>query len=251
MYSMDSSRSTRFPRGIKIFGQSLVEIAFLFPLLMIMLSGLLEMGFFFNQYLAVADSSRNASRFASDDDPFTLDNDPNCDTTTDFYRKISCLAVVELENEQPSIQLCLPGMTDPPDSCPSPALATDPIVDDVIVSVFSITRYSSTIPVPEIKRFPDTTGDLGWSYATDLEGGDQTDLSRSWPHASKITSTMIENRLMAGAPNAGLVVVEVNYHYYQILALPWFTAFVPNPIMMTSYATWGLSQAEPTETTPP
>jgi hypothetical protein len=243
---MDNRRPPLFHRGTRIFGQSLVEIAFLFPLLMIMLSGLLEMGFYLNQYLAVADSARNASRFASDDDPFHLDNDPDCGSTLDFYRKVACLAVQELSDEQPSIELCLPTIPPPAVSEHCPAASTD-LYDDVIVSVFSVAVDS---PPLEIKRFPAGTGEMGWSFFADLNGFDQSD-PRTGTHASRITSTMIENRLRSGAPNAGLVVVEVNYHYYQILALPWFTAFVPDPIMTSSYAIWSASQAEPSEVPTP
>jgi hypothetical protein len=210
----------------------------------VILSGLLEFGFFLNQYLAVADSARNASRFASDSKFDEVDNDPVCKDTKDFYRQTACLVVSELRLEQPSIVLCLPGVTSPPASHCPPAGGDYILMDDVIISVFSILRHPSV----DIKRFPTDAGELGWSYVADKAGTSQSDGWRVYPHISRFTTTDIQNRLEPGAPNSSLVVVEVYYHYFQILALPWFTAIIPDPILLTTYATWPQSSAEPTDT---
>ncbi len=45
----------------KTQGQSMVELALLFPLLLILLSGVIEFGFILNQYLTVMDAARNAA----------------------------------------------------------------------------------------------------------------------------------------------------------------------------------------------
>jgi hypothetical protein len=236
------------PRGRKIFGQSLVETALLFPLLMILLSGLFEFGFFLNQYLAVADSARNAARFASDSLYSTTDNISDCKLTHNFYRQTACLVIDELKGEQPTIVMCLPGVTSPPAShCPR-SLG---MMDDVIISVFSITRH----PALDIKRFPTDAGDMGWSYYADING-DAQGSGRSYPHVSRFgtygaSSSDIEQLLESGAPNSSLVIVEVYYHNYQILALPWFTAFIPDPILLSSYASWPQSSAVPTDTPEP
>jgi len=50
-------------------GQSLVEFAILLPLLLMMLSGLIEFGFALNVYLDLVDVSREVARFSADDDP--------------------------------------------------------------------------------------------------------------------------------------------------------------------------------------
>lgn len=50
-------------------GQSLVEFTILLPVLLMMLSGLIEFGFMLNSYLDVIDAAREAARFAANDDP--------------------------------------------------------------------------------------------------------------------------------------------------------------------------------------
>jgi hypothetical protein len=115
-------------------GQSMVELALLFPVLLILLSGLVEFGFILNEYLSVMDAARNAARFASDglyfqydDISTTIDNmrryrcicegcdgyyDINdnwvaeeIDPTNHFYRQTACLVNQELRQERPTIKL--------------------------------------------------------------------------------------------------------------------------------------------------
>ena len=54
-------------------GQGLVEFTLMFPVLLVMLSGLMEFGFLLNEYLDILDAAREAARFASDNDPFNED----------------------------------------------------------------------------------------------------------------------------------------------------------------------------------
>ena len=54
-------------------GQGLVEFTIMFPVLLVMLSGLMEFGFLLNEYLDILDAAREAARFASDNDPFNED----------------------------------------------------------------------------------------------------------------------------------------------------------------------------------
>ncbi len=56
-------------RAQKSRGQSLVEVSLFLPLLLIMLSGLVEFGFALNQYLNALDAAREAARYSSDGDP--------------------------------------------------------------------------------------------------------------------------------------------------------------------------------------
>jgi Flp pilus assembly protein TadG len=72
LYSVDGLFSRR-KRDRRTSGQSLVEIAILFPLLLMLISGLVEFGFLLNQYLNLLDGAREAARFASDGDPFIRD----------------------------------------------------------------------------------------------------------------------------------------------------------------------------------
>jgi Flp pilus assembly protein TadG len=118
-------------------GQSLVETAFLLPILLILLSGLIEFGFMINQYMTVLDAERNAARFAVDGSYDHTDADPNCTTTRDFYRQTACLLLQELSQEQPAITL-------------------NTSTDDIVISAFAMTTGGSLSA-----RFPSSSG---WSY---------------------------------------------------------------------------------------
>ena len=58
-------------------GQGLIETALIIPVLLIVLSGLLEFGFLLNDYLAMQDAARNAARFASDGLYYASDSNKN------------------------------------------------------------------------------------------------------------------------------------------------------------------------------
>ncbi len=231
-------------------GQSIVEFALMAPILLLLLSGLFEFGFIFTNYLSVLDAARNASRFSSDNQYDMRDADLDCDeetdgsATKDFYRQAGCLAVGELLAEQPTTTLCLKGVIN--EHCDGTTYA---MMDDVIISVFSILHDIDT-GAYEIRRFPEDGGcpEKGWSYAADLMGLDQCTTPRDGLHLSKYPSTKIATNLVTGAPNTGFVLVEINYRYWQMLAMPWFTQFVGDPIFMNIYALWPLVSAEPTNT---
>lgn len=230
-------------------GQSIVEFALMLPILLILLSGLFEFGFIFMHYLAVLDAARNSARFSSDSLFNVGDIDKDCFTTLDFYRQTACMAVGELAEEQPSISLCLPG---------SPAThICDPgnwdSMDDVIISVFSVERDGPQATFdPKSRRFPDGTGEYGWSYAYDLLDYDQSDPSfRTGMHASEFSNSKVWSMRVTDMLNTGYVLVEIHYHYHQILAMPWFTQFVSDPILFNLYAVWPCVSAEPTSTPKP
>jgi TadE-like protein len=220
-------------------GQSIVEFALMLPILLILLSGLFEFGFLFTQYLAVLDSARNAARFSSDTSFDKDDSIHDCNATRDFYRQTACEAVIELANEQPTIELCLPNSPVSKNCDP-----TDPNkTDDVIISVFSMLRD----PPGGITRFPSEAPVHGWSYAADLLGISQGG-ARSGTHDTNFTTAQVWAMRQGGTPNTGYVLVEINYQYHQILALPWFTQFVGDPIHVNLYAMWPCASAEPTPT---
>jgi hypothetical protein len=228
----------------KISAQSLVEIALTLPVLLIILTGVFEFGFLLNQFLSISDSTRNAARFASDSKYDQHDSITDCvgtGATKDFYRQTACLAISELALEQPTIVLCLPDANNA-NARYCPRGSADGM-DDIVISVFSITRH----PALDILRFPSGTGEMGWSYYTDLNGDSQA-TARSYPHVSRFTSSDVAGMLESGGPNSSVVIVEIYYHYFQLLSLPWFTAFIPDPIMLTTYASWPQSSAEPTNT---
>jgi hypothetical protein len=204
---------SRRPRG-----QGLLETALVFPILLIVLSGLVEFGFLLNDYMALQDAVRNATRFASDGLYFTRDADHDCATTRDFYRQTACLVNQELAQERPTIALDL-WFGD----------------DDVIISGFSVTQG-----VGVTARHPSEDGEQGWSEAVDATAVRNQN--------SRISEAQMEARLHSSAPSTGLVSVEVFYAYYQKLSLPWITAFLDDPVLLHNYAIMPLVSAEPTPT---
>src|SRR6266567_3057816 len=79
-------------------GQSLVELALAMPLLLILLTGLLEFGFALNQYLNALDAAREGARYAADGDPTTREiANLNCNTTTDYYVLAECVAALTMQ----------------------------------------------------------------------------------------------------------------------------------------------------------
>ena len=59
------------------------------------------------------------------------------------------------------------------------------------------------------------------------------------------SNTAIESLLDSGAPNAGILLVEVHYNYHQVLRLPWLLLFVPDPFIMRAYTMMPLAAAQP------
>jgi hypothetical protein len=217
----------------------MVELALLFPLLLILLSGLIEFGFILVEYLSLMDGARNAARFASDglyyqhDDTSTVidsmeDYNAVCQSTRHFYRQTACLVNQELRQEAPTINLHDNGTALDGDDY------LDPLVgNDIIISAFSFTEG-----VGITTRHPDNDG---WSYAEDL--------SVVSDKVSRFTATDVTNRLVSlTSPNTGYVLVEIYYYYDHLLKLPWITAVVDDPLMMHAYAFMPLTSAEPTPT---
>jgi len=218
-------------RNERTRGQSMIELALLFPLMLILLSGLIEFGFMLNVYLTLMDAARNAARFASDGYYLYVDSDMNCSTTKHFYRQGACLVNQELTMEQPSIKMNNNGTPDnPKDDWLDPADG-----NDIVISAFSFTEGSGITA-----RHPNGN-EQGWSYAVD----------RGYPRekVSSFTSVQVENSLVdVNAPSTGYVLVEIFYNYDHRLGLPWITAFVSNPLPVHVYAFMPLSSAEPTPT---
>jgi TadE-like protein len=142
-------------------GQTLVEIAFIAPILIITFAGMVEIGWFASNYLALLDVSRNGARFGSmqsgDTSPLVWNDtaslassdtvaaevagfwyvdpaDPsqhqrrqarNCDgQLTGFYTAVGCMMI---ESMQP-----LP-------------LRKDNSVDDIVISVFSLAQVNGRV----------------------------------------------------------------------------------------------------------
>lgn len=221
-----NTRMLSFLKGLiqrKPTGQGLVETALVFPVLLIVLSGMVEMGFLMNEYLALQDSARNAARFAADGLYYARDTDMDCSTTRDFYRQTACLVNQELAQERPEVSI---------------NIGTG--YDDIVISAFSILGSgASTVS----NRHPDENGENGWSISTDSFGAAN--------QVSRFTSAEVAAKLNAGAPSTGFVLVEVFYEYEHKLKLPWITAFLHDPLGLYVYTFMPLVSAEPTATPMP
>ena len=113
-------------------GQSIVEFMVLLPLLIMMLSGLIEFGFMLNYYLDLIDGARDIARFGANVDP--LSGSPAGSCASDyFYELMPCMAD-QVFNEQ--VQLDYIGN------------------DDLVISAIGVKDGSVT------QRWPDADG---WS----------------------------------------------------------------------------------------
>jgi len=209
-------------------GQSLVEIAIFLPIFILLIAGIAEMGWYLNRYLNMLDASREAARLAADRDPvgngtngttpagpnpvynpqynqnsplFNPDAPINCDTTTDTYAVIACYA------EESLIGAGVPF---------SPTNG----YDDIVISAFTIKNSV----VHNGWRYPDYfegTSDLGWSYTGQQE-------------RSLFPNSEVDTRVDSSV-SQGLIILEIFYRHRQVLALPFFTIFVPADIDIHVY----------------
>lgn len=209
-------RSIRSARG-----QSLVEFTILLPVLLIMISGLIEFGFMLNYYLDVIDAAREAARWGAGDDPVHIDNTATwIDPNTNFYGRVCTVA-------NNSIDVGSGGQID-----------LDPATDDIVVSAFSVSGGAVA------RRFPGSGAGVagpqsGWSCMRVLGAAGRN---------SQFTSAQVQALLNPAAPNTGVVMVEMWYDYHMILGLPWITAFVPDPVTLYAYSMMPNANVEPTPT---
>jgi hypothetical protein len=196
LFNTSKPRRTRNARKSK--GQSLVEFAIAFPIVIMLFAGVVEFGFILNYYLSLLDSTRETARFFSNLDPFT-------DAT--YYADAAGFLKVRLEP------------TNVNDT--TRKIILDPAKDDVIITVYSVCGS-------KVVSFPSASGYHLYGHGTSIF----TDAS------------MAASRL-SGAPNEGILVVQVNYNYHQVLALPWITAFLSNPLPLRAYSIMPVAAAEP------
>jgi hypothetical protein len=223
-------------------GQSFVELMLVLVILMMLLAGVVEFGFLLNNYLHVLDSAREAARYSSSAIAFDLTTG---DTLPEFYYYTS----VEVANTMPPVKL-------------------DPLNgDDIIISVLSVSgssivrrpvangwslcanysdfvdflwAHDSNHPLDPLQSVPDGLADENWYTCT--------------PSSTHLSDDEIRSRLISGAPNAGVLLVEVLYNYPQMLKLPVFSnseflgvkfSIIPDPIPIYAYSIMPISSAEP------
>lgn len=202
----------------KAKGQSLVEIAIAFPVLIMLFSGVVEFGFIINNYLSLLDATREAARFYSQADPFIRDPITKVITGNDltFYNGAAAMVRASLD----------PTYTNP--DYKGRRIVLDPTIDDVIITVY---RVNIALTAPDnVEALPS-------------DGGIHIYGNTNYP--SIFTEDSIRDALIENAPNAGILLVEVHYNYHQVLALPWLTAFLSDPVHLRAYTIFPLSAAEP------
>jgi hypothetical protein len=199
-------------------GQSLTEIAIFLPIFILIISGIVEMGYFMNRYLNLLDASREAARYGADLDPVGTaisTNNPSynpaynhnspagagaivdCSTTQEFYTAVACYAEQSFPED----------------------FDFGNGYDDIVISAFTIKdgRVCNGYRWPD---YMDGTSDRGWSYM-----GNQS---------SQFSNARVES-MMANAPSQGLLILEMFYRHRQALGLPFFTIFVPLDIGIHTY----------------
>lgn len=268
-------------------GQSLVELALFLPVLLILLSGLVEFGFGLNQYINVVEATREGARFGVDGDPgnepfkddparadrdlvadlsgylvsdTTCQDDPSTpaveETTRDYYGQIACI---------------VQRAADP--------ITLTPSNSDIIITVVRTYRDAQCDnPPPPPTPTPDPNGvecqteilpePYGfWPYMitqvpsgmSSTSPGDPTVAGRWQLYNSGLTTqfdrTRIQNYLSStpirSQSSAGVLIVETYYNYEMLLKLPWITQFVPDPILFYTYTIVPLPAAEPRPTPTP
>lgn len=205
--------------------QSLVEFTLMLPVLLIMLSGLIEAGIALNVYLDLIDSAREVARNISDFNPF---NDDTLSRNVSFYDQAKNIADYTL-GQAGQIQL-------------------DPASDNLVISVFRVTGSS----VSASERYPVSFsedgctkgGELGWiAFCNSQESKIGTTGCGTKPNC--IVMADLLGDLADVPPDTGIVAVEIYYDYHMTLGLPWITAFLPDPITLHAYSFMPNSAAEP------
>jgi hypothetical protein len=260
-------------------GQSFLELALVLPILLLILMGLVEVAIFIGRYLDVLDLTREAARFASVRDPFTIImTSPNFDCSDPnqffFYFQTACIF------SPPSNPTCVANH-DPFCNGMNAYVSMNPETDDVVISAYTVDgsnivsdvhpkpnadpRFSGAAYIDEGGRTSyywalsdhdaDTTHNGNWQK--DCKGNVQSgkipyySLTRVQDITSS-TSLNDANGTPVVAPSSkGFVAIEMYYCYTQALSLPIFTVFVPNPLMIHAYTIMPLPAAAPTPTPHP
>ena len=199
-------------------GQSLVEFTILLPVLLIMISGLIEFGFMLNYYLDLIDAAREAARWGAGDDPIHDDTTgAYVPINEGFYNRVGSVAESSI------------------DTGSGGQISLNPSTDDVVISAFGISGGVVD------QRYPTAFGEAGHC---------RFGYPGACRHASEFTSAEVTALIDPSAPSTGAVLVEIWYDYHMILGLPWITAFVPNPVTLYAYSIMPNSAVEPTPVTP-
>jgi hypothetical protein len=205
--SMNKKASTKPLKGLEN-GQSFVELILIFPILMILLSGVVEFGYLLNQYINLVDAAREGARYGSNADPFIREVAPGCPTP--ICIDLNYLLQVDQITE----------------SALAPIHLNPDVGDDVVISFFGV---DNGVPTRYL-------GDEGWSYYGYY--------GYTGHQVSRFSTADIQSRLLEDAPNSGILVVEIYYHYNQVLKI-WAVAGIPETFEVHAYSIMPLAAVEP------
>ncbi|MBN1318538.1 MAG: pilus assembly protein [Anaerolineales bacterium] len=255
----------RIQRLVVQKGQSLVEMALFFPILLLLLAGLIEVGLYANNYLTVLDASREGARLGSDgdpdpnlqqvwthdggvrNDPITLckdgpdvsNGDPDVEIT-DVYFQIACLAYRDMHPLE---------------------ITTDTNkLNDIVVTIYAVAPLTDTY---EIKVRPNITDDIDIIYSrfgispTHIHDGYYSWLNNFDPenpaYENRLKEEDIRNFLDANPPSGAIafIAVEMWWEHELLLNLAVTQAFIPDPLLIHTHTIMPISAAEPTPTAGP
>jgi len=272
-------RSRLLKPGPRSRGQSLLELALVLPILLLILLGLLEAAFFIGRYLDVLDLTREAARYASVRDPFTInvpDNTFDCSNIDQYYLyyQTSCIFSPPQNSATCTNNKFCNGL--------NPFIDLDMTTDDVVISVFTVdgSNNVSDVHPKVISGNPQYSGtkviDEGghvsytWALSDHFPSRDysqpapenwrkdcQGNVVRDYPYytLTRVQSITGTTAFVNGSatsvpapPTKGFVAVELYYCYKQALDIPPLNLIIPNPMMIHAYTIMPLPAAAPTAT---
>jgi hypothetical protein len=214
---MKIKRVRHLPSG----GQSIVEFALSLPILLILLSSLIEFGFALNEYLDLVDTARDVARFLSNRDPIEEHLSGGSDDRLQFY-------LDGVEEMRRSLEK-------------AGWIELNPYSDDLVISVFALDGTDVVDRRPH--SFYDdrcggmSGGNLGWRYNCQLPSLFETHDSIQ-DRIGVLSASHIP-------PDTGIVLVEIFYNYEMKLGLPWVTGIVGDSILLHTYTFAPNAAAEP------
>ncbi len=218
--------------GRRFAGQSLVEFTIMLPVLLIMLSGLVEYGILLNYYLDIIDAARDAARFASDADPL----EPPLSIGDAFF------TLIEDETKN-SLKKSSDGRIDWVETGTYHPVCGAEINGDIVVSAFSVLS-----DVAQCAAKGESAPCID-QWFTGGAGDARHSMCGSYFAHSGLREADLNAMLSGGGiPNSGFVIVEVYYEYKQVLGLPWIQAFAADPIVLHAYSLMPNVHVEPTPT---
>jgi hypothetical protein len=206
-------------------GQSFIELALVFMILMLIFAGVVELGNLINVYLDIIDAGREASRNANTYEFYNIDESTVPPTITVGDLVFNEAAKIAWNTMNTNCQGILQdkGTQLIPPGC-NMRIPFDPLVDDIVISVMSYDGHS-------LIRFPDSSG---WSRFNN--------------EISTVTDAQILSHLDSSTPSTGIIMVEVFYNYHQLLGMPFFTDVLPDPIPVHTFSIMPYPSADPTPT---